>query len=64
MYLQKMEKLRVKQDKAHQIEWELKKRNQETVELRTALDQCQGFLGQERGTIAEMKFGGDDLRVK
>ena len=38
MYLQKMDKMRVKQDKAHQIEWELKKRNQETVELRTALD--------------------------
>lgn len=27
LYLQKMDKLRVKQEKAHQIEWELKKRN-------------------------------------
>jgi len=59
-----MDTLRVKQDKAHQIEWELKKRSEETVELNIALNQCQGLLGQERGTIEEMKDGGDALRLK
>jgi len=59
-----MEKLRIKQEQAHQIEWELKKRNQESNELVGALQQCQGLLGQERGTIEEMKDGGDNLRLK
>jgi len=35
-----MEKLRIKQEQAHQIEWELKKRNQESNELVGALQQC------------------------
>ena len=34
------------------------------AELDLALDQCQGQLGNERGTIEEMKDGGDRLRVK
>jgi coiled-coil domain-containing protein 77 len=32
-YLQKMDKLRLKQDKAHKLEWELKKRADERQEL-------------------------------
>jgi hypothetical protein len=32
-----MEKLRVKQDKAHKLEWELKKRGEERHELYMAL---------------------------
>lgn len=63
-YLQKMETLRIKQDKAHQTEWELRKRTQEMQELSTAVEQCQSHLGLERGTIMEMKFGGDNLKLK
>ena len=36
-YLQKMDKLRLKQDKAHKLEWELKKRTDERQELQMAL---------------------------
>ena len=63
-YQQKMQKLRVKQENAHKLVWELKKRNEERSELEQALDQCQGSLGNERGTIEEMKDGGDRLRQK
>ena len=63
-YMQKMDNLRVKQDKAHQIEWEHKKRIQETEELSRALDQCQDRLAQERSVIEEMKYGGDRLKQK
>ena len=59
-----MEKLRVKQENAHKLVWELKKRAEERSELEQALDQCQGSLGQARGTIEEMKDGGDLLRAK
>ena len=59
-----MEKLRVKQENAHKLVWELKKRTEERGELDQALDQCQSQLGNERGTIEEMKDGGDRLRVK
>ena len=64
LYLQKMEMLRVKQDKAHQIEWELRKRTSEFEEVKMAVDQCQNHLGSERGTIMEMKFGGERLKQK
>jgi len=37
-YEAKMEKLRVKQSEAHKIEWELKKRSEEAIELSNALD--------------------------
>ena len=63
-YLQKMEMLRVKQENAHRTEWELKKRTEERYEMQRALQQCQESLGQERGTIEEMKDGGDMLKVK
>lgn len=63
-YQQKMEKLRVKQENAHKLVWELKKRTEERAELDQALDQCQGSLGNERGTIEEMKDGGDRFRIK
>jgi septal ring factor EnvC (AmiA/AmiB activator) len=59
-----MEKLRVKQDKAHRLEWELKKRAEEREELRHALQQCQDALGNERGTIEEMAEGGENLKIK
>lgn len=59
-----MDQLRIKQDKAHQVEWELRKRTQETEELNRALDQCQQHLGSERGTIEEMTIGGDALKQK
>jgi len=59
-----MDQLRIKQDKAHQVEWELRKRTQETEELNRALDQCQQHLGSERGTIEEMTYGGDALKQK
>ena len=64
MFLKKLEVLRVKQENAHKVEWELKKRNQERYEMEQALEQCQSSLGQERGTIEEMKDGGDMLKVK
>jgi len=64
MYIEKMDKLRVKSDKAHQVEWELRKRAAELDELKTAVNQCQNYLGSERGTIMEMKFGGDRLKQK
>ena len=60
----KMEKLRIKQTNCHAIEWELKKRTEERQELGDALAQCQQALGGERGTIEEMKDGGDALRNK
>lgn len=63
-YLTKLDRLRIKQDKAHQIEWELRKRTSEMEELRNAVEQCQSHLGVERGTIMEMKFGGDRLKQK
>lgn len=59
-----MEKLRVKQENAHKVEWELKKRTEERFEMHKALQQCQDSLGLERGTIEEMKDGGDMLKVK
>ena len=58
-YLQKMDKLRLKQDKAHKLEWELKKRTDERQELEQALQQCQDKLGSERGLIEEMSEGGE-----
>ena len=64
MYLKKMDTLRIKQDKAHQVDWELRKRASEMDELKNAVDQCQAHLGLERGTIMEMKFGGDALKIK
>lgn len=63
-YLQKMEKLRVKQDKAHKLEWELKKRAEERYELEQALMQCQEKLGEEREVIEEMSEGGEQLKMK
>lgn len=39
-YLEKMEKLRIKQAEAHRIEWELKKRSEEHEELQRALANC------------------------
>ena len=39
-YQQKMETLRIKQDKLHKAEWELKKRNEERYELEQALNHC------------------------
>ena len=61
-YLQKMDTLRIKQEQAHKTEWELRKRTQEMDELKNAVEQCQAYLGLERGTIMEMKFGGDSLK--
>ena len=63
-YLQKMDKLRLKQDKAHKLEWELKKRADERQELQMALQQCQDSLGNERGVIEQMSEGGENLKVK
>jgi septal ring factor EnvC (AmiA/AmiB activator) len=54
-----MDKLRLKQDKAHKLEWELKKRTDERQELEQALNQCQDKLGSERGLIEEMSEGGE-----
>lgn len=62
LYVKKMEALRVKQENAHQVEWELRKRTAELHELKTAVEQCQSYLGNERGTIMEMKFGGERLK--
>ena len=64
VFLEKMDALRIKQEHAHKIQWELKKRTEETEELKRAINHCQEHLGGERGTIEEMKFGGDALRVK
>ena len=39
-YLEKMEKLRIKQSEVHRVEWELKKRTEEREELEMALRNC------------------------
>lgn len=39
-YLEKMDKLRVKQGDVHRIEWELKKRTEEHEEMDKALQNC------------------------
>lgn len=50
----KLEKLRVKNAQAHQVEWELKKRTEEKQDLEHALQTCEAALGGERGNIEEM----------
>ena len=59
-----MEKLRVKQDTAHTVEWELKQRNEEREELKAALMRCQDTLVAERSKVDDMTAGGDDLKVR
>ena len=59
-----MEKLRVKADVAHKVEWELQKRNEERYEIEQAVQHRQAQLGNERGTIEEMTEGADRLKVK
>ena len=64
LYQHKLEMLRIKQAEAHQIQWEYKKRTEERQELVEAVQQCEAALGNERGTIQEMSFGGEALKVK
>ena len=63
-YLEKMEKLRVKQADVHRIEWEYKKRVEESDECKLALNACQSTLVNERSTLDEMSHGGEDLKSK
>ncbi len=58
-WFDKLDKLRIKQDQAHKVEWELKKRQEEKGELEMALHQCQAALYNEREKIMQMKESGD-----
>lgn len=60
----KLEAIRLKQDLAHNTEWELKKRTEEKAELEAALEKCQAVLYVERDKILTMKRESDSLRVK
>lgn len=48
----------------HKVEWELKKRQEEKLEIDRAIGQCQIALYQERDTIVKMKEAVDSLRVR
>ena len=60
----KLDAIRLKQDLAHNTEWELKKRTEEKAELEAALEKCQAVLYCERDKILSMKRESDSLRVK
>lgn len=60
----KLESIRVKQDQVHRVEWELKKRQEEKVELERAIQQCQNALYVEREKIIKMKEDSDLMKIK
>ena len=60
----KLDAIRLKQDLAHNTEWELKKRTEEKAELEAALEKCQAVLYCERDKILSMKRESVALRVK
>lgn len=60
----KLEQIRVRQDLIHKSEWELKKRQEEKIELEHAIQQCQAALFEERESIIKTKEGVDKMRIK
>lgn len=63
-FYSKLESTRVKQELAHKVAWEVKKRSEEKAELENALNKCQQALYLERDKILTAKTQVDTLRVK
>ena len=63
-WYKKLEDIRIKQDQVHKVEWELKKRQEEKLEIDRAINQCQNALYQERERIVKLKEAVDQTRVK
>jgi len=63
-WYEKLEKIRVKQELVHKAEWELKKRQEEKLQLDQALQQCHAALYNEREKIVKMKESADMMKLK